>query len=81
MKRAVNYLNLGVLNQTFIIYEGKEQIDSFKVQTAKMIEELPTKVKELGITQVDFIGPPVYLKGLIKRLAAKSDETIVYNII
>lgn len=80
-KRAVNYFKFGLRDQTFIIYENKEQVDSFKIKTANIIKELPTKAKELNIEQIDLIGPPVYLKGLVKRLKINSDENITYNII
>lgn len=81
IKRAVNYFKFGLRDQTFIIYENKEQVDSFKIKTANIIKELPEKAKELNIEQIDLIGPPVYLKGLIKRLKINSDESITYNII
>ena len=77
MKKLIGILRPFDLEQTFVVYEDGQKIDTCHLTTDEILNAVPYLCEKYNITQVDLTGPKQYSKGIQHTL--ENSELIKYN--
>lgn len=84
MKRIIGIFKPFELEQTVLVYENGNKIDSKKIKTQEAYDTIFGLAEEYQIDRVDLTGPKQYVRGLIKHFEEEevkrySKSSITFN--